>query len=285
LLATLVDAVRAIAPDAIHLGAEVVGASSDDNGAVLELKDGRRIESDLLIGADGVKSTVRQALFGDDHTQFAGMIAWRAVIPMELLPERFHELVGSTWIGPGGHLVNYPLRGGKLMNMVGTIERDDWHEESWYLEGTTEECARDFAGWHEDVQTLIRTAPKVLKWAFMERDPRQVWSKGRATLLGDACHATLPFLAQGAVMSIEDGARCLEQYADPVEALKRYEQARVDRTSSMVRGARDNTARFHEAALATEEGAIAYMESEWSRDPIRDRYDWLYSYDVETAEI
>lgn len=288
LLGTLYDAVRAIDPDAVRLSSEAVGAEADDERAVLFLKDGRRIESDILIGADGVKSTVRKSLFGDDFTTFTGMIAWRAVIPMERLPERFHDMVGWTWIGPGGHLVNYPLRGGKLMNMIGTVERDDWQVESWYAEGSIEECAKDFAGWHEDVQTLIRAAPKVLKWAFMERPPRQIWSKGRASLLGDACHATLPFLAQGAVMSIEDAVvlgRCLDDYSDPVEALRKYEQARVDRTSRMVRGARDNTARFHEAALRTEEGAIAYMESEWSRDPIRDRYDWLYRYDVETAAI
>lgn len=288
LLATLVDAVRELAPDAIHLGAEIVGASATDDSAELVLKDGRRIQGDILVGADGVKSTVRHALFGDDHTRFTGMIAWRAVIPMENLPEHFRQMVGSTWIGPGGHLVNYPLRGGKLMNMVGTIERDDWQVESWYAEGSNEECARDFAGWHEDVQTLIKAAPTVLKWAFMEREPRQVWSTGRATLLGDACHATLPFLAQGAVMSIEDGVvlgRCLDKYSDPVEALQKYEQARVERTSRMVLGARENTARFHESALETEEGAMTYMESEWSRSPIEQRYDWLYSYDAETAEI
>ncbi len=288
LLTTLVDAVRAIDPDAIHLGSEVANAEADDEKAVLTLKSGERIESDVLIGADGVKSTVRKCLFGDDHTEFTGMIAWRAVIPMERLPERFHEMVGWTWIGPGGHLVNYPLRGGKLMNMIGTIERDDWQVESWYAEGSIEECARDFAGWHEDVQTLIHAAPKVLKWAFMERKPRQIWSKGRASLLGDASHATLPFLAQGAVMSIEDGVilgRCLDKYPDPVVALKKYEEARVERTSKMVRGAKENTARFHESALATEEGAVAYMESEWSRDPIRERYDWLYRYDVEAVPV
>jgi salicylate hydroxylase len=231
---------------------------------------------------------VRKCLFGDDEANFTGMIAWRAVIPMERLPEHMRQMVGWTWIGPGGHMVNYPLRGGKLMNMIGTIERDDWQVESWYTQGSAEECARDFAGWHDDVQALIQAAPTIMKWAFMERPPRQIWSQGRATLLGDACHATLPFLAQGAVMSIEDGVvlgRCLDACDDPVEALSRYEQARVERTSKMVRGAKENTARFHEAALATEEGAVKYMESEWSRDPIKDRYDWLYRYDVLTAEI
>jgi len=288
LLTTLVNAVRALAPDAIHLGSTVENVDVSDDGVALHLVGGRTVRGDILVGADGVKSTVRKSLFGDDEANFTGMIAWRAVIPMERLPERMHDLVGWTWIGPGGHLVNYPLRGGKLMNMIGTIERNDWQVESWYAQGSIEECLNDFAGWHEDVQTLIRAAPTVLKWAFMERPPRQKWTSGRATLLGDACHATLPFLAQGAVMSIEDGVilgRCLDAYADPCEALLRYEAARVERTSKMVLGAKANTARFHEAALATEEGAVRYMESEWSRDPINDRYDWLYRYDVLTTEI
>lgn len=288
LLATLVDAVRAIAPDAIELSSTVEDVTLAEDGVTLHFRGGRSASGDILVGADGVKSTVRKSLFGDDEANFTGMIAWRAVIPMEKLPEHMRKMVGWTWIGPGGHMVNYPLRGGKLMNMIGTIERDDWKVESWYTQGSVEECARDFAGWHEDVQSLIRAAPTVMKWAFMERPPRQKWTKGRATLLGDACHATLPFLAQGAVMSIEDGVvlgRCLDKYDDPQEALLRYEAARVERTSKMVRGAKENTARFHEAALATEEGAVKYMESEWSRDPIHDRYDWLYRYDVLTAEI
>lgn len=288
LLATLVNAVRAIAPDCIHLGAAVKDVTNLPDRVELHLADGRTATGDILVGADGVRSTVRKSLFGDDETNFTGMIAWRAVIPMERLPERLRDMVGWTWIGPGGHLVNYPLRGGKLMNMIGTIERDDWQVESWYEQGSIDECARDFAGWHEDVQTMIRAAPAVMKWAFMERPPRQKWSEGRATLLGDACHATLPFLAQGAVMSIEDGVvlgRCIDAFPDLVEALKRYEAARVERTSKMVRGAKENTARFHETALATEEGAVQYMESEWSRDPITERYDWLYRYDVLTAEI
>lgn len=288
LLGTLVDAVRAIAPECIHLGAAVKDVTNLPDRVELHLTDGRTVTGDILVGADGVRSTVRKSLFGDDETNFTGMIAWRAVIPMERLPERLREMVGWTWIGPGGHLVNYPLRGGKLMNMIGTIERDDWQVESWYEQGSIDECARDFAGWHEDVQTMIRAAPAVMKWAFMERPPRQKWSEGRSTLLGDACHATLPFLAQGAVMSIEDGVvlgRCIDAFPDPVEALKRYEAARVERTSKMVRGAKENTARFHETALATEEGAVKYMGSEWSRDPITERYDWLYRYDVMTAEI
>ena len=288
LLDTLVNGVREISPDAIHLGSAVTGVAQDGDQVSITLANGETATGDVLIGADGVKSTVRHCLWDDDEATFYGLVAWRSVIPMERLPDHMRHMVGSTWIGPGAHMVNYPLRGGKLMNMIGTIERNDWQVHSWHAEGSKEECKRDFTEWHEDVQTLIDCAPTLMKWAFMERPPRQTWSKGRITLLGDAAHATLPFLAQGAVMSIEDGVvlgRCLEKYDDPEIALSKYELARVERTSKMVRGAKDNTARFHDQALRTETDAIKFMENEWSRAPITERYDWLYSYDVMTADI
>jgi salicylate hydroxylase len=198
-------------------------------------------------------------------------------------------MVGNTWIGPGGHVVTYPLRGGKLLNFVATIDRDDWQEEAWNIEGSSEECAEDFSGWHPDVHAVIEVAPKLLKWALMVRDPMPAWTQGRATLLGDACHPTLPFLAQGAVMAIEDGvvlARCIESTPDDLPAaLQRYENARIERTSKMVLGARDNTGRFHSAELSTEEGAQVYLEREWSGAPIHDRYHWLYAYKADEATI
>lgn len=288
LLGALVDGVRALSPDCIRLDSRVADLEQDDDGVTLILENGKTARGDVLLGADGVKSVIRDKLWQTEPPHFSGMVTWRGVIPMKDLPEHMQQMVGSTWTGPGGHVVNYPLRSGELMNFVGTIERDDWQVESWYTEGSAEECARDFAGWHEDVQVMIRKSPTLIKWALMEREPLQKWTDRRATLAGDACHATLPFLAQGAVMSIEDGvilARCLETFDDPLEALKRYEQARVDRTTRMVHGARDNTDRFHAPELATKEEAQAYLEREWSKSPIRDRYHWLYEYDVLTAEI
>jgi salicylate hydroxylase len=290
LLATLVDAVRDIKPDAFHLGSTVVSIHQDADCASLTLQDGTVVSGDLVIGADGVKSSVRRELWGPDDPRFAGMIAWRAVIPMKDLPEHMQKMVGSTWIGPGGHVVNYPLRDGTLMNFVGTIERDDWEVESWRVEGTEQECLNDFDGWHEDVRALIKSAPVLLKWAFGEREPMQQWSKGRISLLGDACHPTLPFLAQGAVMAIEDGvvlSRCLEKYAaqSPQQALLHFEAARVQRTSDMVLGARANTDRFHSAELVDKVRAEEYLTKEMGADPLHDRYHWLYIYDVATAEI
>ena len=184
--------------------------------------------------------------------------------------------------------MNYPLHNREYMNFVATIEGKTWTAETGNEVGTVEECLADFEGWHDDVHTFIRSSPRLLKWALVRRDPIQQWSQGRVSLLGDACHATLSFLAQGAVHSIEDGlvlARALASYGDPVEALSRYEAARLERTSRMVRGATANTDRFHSQELASPDTAYAYLEREWSVEPIADRYDWLYAYDAATAPV
>lgn len=290
LLGALADRVRALKPDAIHLGSPVAGLQQDDDGVELQLRDGRRVRGDALLGADGVRSVVRNTLWGPTDPAFSGMVAWRGLIPMETLPEHLRASVGSTWIGPGGHVVTYPLQRSKVLNFVATIEGKTWTHATGNAPGTTEECLRDFDGWHEDVRTMIRLAPSLLKWALARRDPIPQWTKGRVTLLGDAAHATLPFLAQGAVHSIEDGmvfARCLEgvDAAGAPQALQRYEAARIERTSKMVRGATANTERFHSPELGDEQSAERYLQREWSESPIFERYHWLYVYDANTAPI
>jgi len=287
---SLADRVRALKSDAIHLGRAVVGCEQDEQSAILVLKDGTKVSGDALIGADGVRSVIRNALWGPSDPSFSGMVTWRGLIPMESLPLSMRESVGSTWIGPGGHVVSYPLHRSTIMNFVATIEGKTWTSSASFLPGTHEECQQDFAGWHDDVQTMISLCPTLLKWPLLKREPIPRWSQGRISLLGDAAHATLPFLAQGAVHSIEDGtvlARCLEKA--PVEAvptaLARYEEARIERTSRMVRGATDNTERFHSKELATEASAEKYLEREWSSAPIFERYDWLYAYDANTVEL
>lgn len=282
--------VRELKPDAIHLGCAATHCTQDAEGAELSLRGGRKLRGDALIGADGVRSVVRNTLWGPTDPAFSGMVAWRGLIPMEVLPEHMRVSVGTTWIGPGGHAVSYPLHRSKYMNFVATIEDKVWTEAVGFAQGTAEECLADFKGWHEDVQILIRNSPRLLKWALAQRDPIPAWTQGRISLLGDAAHATLPFLAQGAVHSIEDGmvlSRCLEgvESAGVPAALQRYEAARIDRTSRMVRGATANTERFHSRELATEATAEAYLQREWSSSPIHDRYHWLYEYDACTAPI
>lgn len=285
----LVDAVRAIKPDAIVLGAQCTGYAESAAGVHLMLADGREISGDVLIGADGVHSRIRAQLSGADQPTFSGMLAWRGVIPMERLPAHLRKPVGTNWVGPGAHVIHYPLHGGTLMNFVGIVERGDWQVESWTQKGTHEECHADFRDWNEDVHTLIDNIDVPFKWALMARAPMRQWSKGRVTLLGDACHPTLPFLAQGAAMAIEDGyiaARCIDKYdSDPPLALRKYEAARIERTTQIVLRSTENGKRFHNPALASPDGAADYVDREWAEDKVIARYDWLFRYNVDEAPV
>ncbi|VCU70364.1 3-hydroxybenzoate 6-hydroxylase 1 [Pigmentiphaga humi] len=276
-------------PQALVLGAKFVRYEQHGNGVSVHTADGRCFEGDILIGADGVHSQVRSQLFGSDSPRFSGLVAWRGVIEADKLPEHLRHPYGVNWVGPGAHVIHYPLRAFKLVNFVAAVERSDWQVESWTERGTVEECLTDLKGWHEDVHTLVRATDVPYKWALMVRDPMERWSDGRVSLLGDACHPTLPFLAQGAGMALEDGyilARALRDHADaPEQALLRYEEARKDRTAGVVNGSNANAKRFHNRELAHPEGAEAYVNREWQEERIKERYEWLFTYDVETVPI
>jgi salicylate hydroxylase len=286
--AALLDAVERAAPNAIRTATTATGFTQSGSEITLHLASGERVQGDALIGADGVHSAIRQQMFGAGRAPFTGIMAWRGLIPMQRLPAHLQRLVGTNWNGRGGHVVTYPLRRGEILNFVGALERNDWLVESWTERGTIEECARDFVDWHPDIQTMIHAIDTPYKWALLDREPLARFSVGRATLLGDAAHPTLPFLAQGANMAIEDGmilTRCLAQHADIPTALRRYEAARLARTAAIVRGSNDNAKRFHNPALTQAITAADYIDREWTPEKTRERYDWLYDYDALTVPI
>ena len=250
----------------------------------MRLENGDTITGDVLIGADGVHSQLRAQMFNSPKAQFTGLMAWRGLAPMDALCDELRRPVGTNWIGPGGHVITYPLRANTLLNFVGLVENVEWTSESWTESGTKEECAADFANWHPLVQEVISHIDVPFRWALVSREPLEQWTQGRVTLLGDACHPTLPFLAQGAIMAIEDGlivARCLAEHADdPERALLTYEGLRKERTTAIVRGSFANLARFHNAALADPIKAVEHLDREWEPEQIRRRYDWLFEYDA-----
>lgn len=279
----LVKAVLGIKPDAIHLDRRFVGVERNDSKVTLAFADGATESLDVVIGADGVHSKMRELLFGSGPVTFTGIVAWRGVIPMERLPEELVKPVGVNWVGPGGHVIHYPIRRGELMNFTSVVERRDWQIESWSTPGTNAEYHADYPGWHAQVHAYIEAIPQPFKWALLARPPMQKWVSGRIALLGDACHPSLPFLAQGAVMAIEDACilgRAFEEFDGVEEALDHYQRMRIPRTTRAVQGAYANTTRFHNPALADPANAQAYVDAQWAPEEVVKRYEWLFRYDA-----
>src|SRR5947207_5868105 len=217
----------------LHLGHRLVGFADTGGQVEARFDNGARIAVDVLVGADGIHSAVRAALFGEEAPEFAGCVAYRGPVPVERIADLGLELGSQSWVGPGGHLVHYFVSRGQLLNFVGWTEHDSWNREDWTDRATIPRALAAFEGWHPQVRRIIRAAETCFVWALFDRDPLPRWSVGRATLLGDACHPMYPFMGQGAAQAIEDGATLaaclLADAGDPAKALERYEQLRLPR--------------------------------------------------------
>lgn len=280
----LAERARAFKADVIHLNRRAIGFTEAADGVTLNFADGSSAQGDLLIGADGLKSVVRRQIVGEVPATYTGDAAWRITVPVERLPKNFLEPVMSVFMGPGGHVVCYYLRAGALLNFVGIVETDDVSDESWTVKMPWETLKADFTGWHPIIQTIIDSADKdkCYRWSLHNRLPISNWSTSRATLLGDSAHATLPYLAQGAVMAIEDGAvlaRALNMESNIAAALQLYQRNRIERTARIVLQSTENRRLFH---LRSE----AEIRAEFAkRDEGRERNKWLYSYNPLTVEL
>lgn len=267
----------------LQLNARVMSAHSHDAGVTFQLNDGSVRQADALLAADGVHSVLREQLLGEDKAQFTGLLAWRGLVPMDRIAAHLQNPVGTNWVGPGAHVITYPVRAGALMNVVGIIEREGWQSESWTEAGTHTELLADFGHWHADVGALMSEIEQPFKWALLGRAPQTGWAQGNLCLIGDAAHPTLPFLAQGANMALEDAAvmaRCLAAYDTPAKAFVRFEALRWQRTADIVNRSRDNAQRFHNPQLSDPAKAVDYVSREWEPEKVRRRYDWLFEYNA-----
>ncbi|MGC9419044.1 MAG: FAD-dependent monooxygenase [Rhodovulum sp.] len=265
----------------IRLLHEITGVALEDGRAHLTTAQGAHISADLLIGADGLHSVVRGLLNGRAAPAFTGQVAWRALVPATgpVAP------VANVFMGPGRHLVHYPLRGGELINIVAVEERSDWVDEGWNHGDAPENLRRAFAGFGAGVPDLLARVERVNLWGLFRHPVAARWHGGPAAILGDAAHPTLPFLAQGANMALEDAwvlAACLERHPDPDSALAAYQAERRPRAARIVDMATRNARNYHLSFPPLRAAAHAALKIGGALAPggPLKRFDWVYAHDV-----
>ncbi|WP_161993201.1 FAD-dependent monooxygenase [Lacisediminimonas profundi] len=263
-----------IPEDAIHTSAQCVAVENREGGAAIRLANGKEVEADVVIGADGIHSAVRTALFGRSQARFTNQICWRIILPMEELHRAADRLPvpldGSEytgWLGPTGHVLFYPLRNGELLNIFAGRVSEKWADENWAVPSPITDLLEAYEGWHPGMLHVLSKATEAYKWGIHDRDPLDRWVVGRTALLGDAAHPMMPTLAQGAAISMEDGyaiARCLELgRSNPDAALATYEHERRPRATRVQLQARKQ---FENNQLVPPPPPL----------PV----DWIYGYDV-----
>lgn len=237
----LAQALEAACPGAVRTGRRLTGAQGAPGGVALDFADGPSVIADAVVGADGVRSVLRDALFETLPAQFTGHVAWRGLVPAERLDEEIANAPPGIHIGPGQLFLRYPLRGGSLINYAAFARQDGWLDEGWSSRASLADPLAVFGDWDRFASGVIAATPPdgVFKWALFGRAPLRSWVAGRATLVGDAAHAMLPFMGQGAASSIEDAmvlARCIVAESDIEDAFALYEATRRTR-ADFIQGA------------------------------------------------
>lgn len=241
----LVAAVRSADPHCLHLGCALEDFGQDERGVTALFNNALSARGDLLVGCDGIRSTVRARLFGTEDPRYTGYVAWRGVVPMERLTESMVTPESAVWIGPGHFLTRYKIRRGELLNYIAIARTSNWVEEGWSVRSTVEALLSEFRDFEPIARSILMATPpdQCFKWGIFDRDPLPTWTTGRVTLLGDAAHPTTPFLGQGAAIALEDAlvlARAIVAADSVAEALARYEKARVSRANAILLASRDN---------------------------------------------
>lgn len=274
----LLDVAASDARIKVTTGFSLSGLEIGDTSVKVRDDAGQTLEGLVLIGADGLQSTVRRSLM-DNEPETLGMTAWRTILPAADIPDDFAERKIGVWMGPGSHIVHYPIDGGESLDVVAIID-DTYHFDGWGEPGDPEDLLPHFVDWDDKPLSLLNTAADWQKWTLFKMSPLVSWGHGPVTLLGDAAHPIPPLLAQGAAMAIEDAATLAAQIAarpdDTATALRRYEAARQTRTAKVQR-----------ASLAL--GRVYHYSgpSRWARNSLLrnlapekmvGRYDWIYGF-------
>ena len=263
---------------AIHLGHRLTRVDEQSDRIALAFDNGARVEAEIVIGADGVRSAIRQSLYGDDNPTYTGQMVWRALLNGSDVPQEVLEPVGRTqWVGPGCHLLGYYVRGTKLVNIVTQEDTDRWVEEGWSTRGDPDEMRRSFPNPEPRLAELLSLVTECSKWGLFTRPLTHNWGRGRIQLIGDAAHAMLPNAGQGACQAFEDAyilARWLEASRDPVEAFANFRRIRIPRVQGVQRLSFSNARFKHMRDAAAQRESIAS-----GKGSVHGETDWVWNYD------
>jgi salicylate hydroxylase len=277
--ADLLDALaRKLDHGAIHLGHRLIGIEERGEHTSLAFANGARVEAEIVIGADGVRSVIRHALYGDDTPTYTGQMVWRALLNGSDVPEDVLAPSGHIqWVGPGRHLLAYYIRDRKLVNIVTQQDTDKWVEEGWSTRGDPDEMRASFPEPEPHLEKLLSLVTACSKWGLFTRPLTQNWGRGRIELIGDAAHAMLPNAGQGACQAFEDAyilARWMSACRDPAEAFANFRKVRVPRVHGVQRLSLSNARFKHMRDAAAQKQSIAA-----GTGSVHGKADWVWGYD------
>ena len=277
--ADLLDALASgLDHSAIHLGHRLTGLEERSDRIVLAFADRAEVEAEIVIGADGVRSVIRRALYGDDNPTYTGQMVWRALLNGSDVPEEVLEPTGHIqWIGPGCHLLAYYIRGRKLVNIVTQEDTDKWVEEGWSTRGDPDEMRLSFPNPEPRLEKLLSVVTECSKWGLFTRPLTQNWGRSRIQLIGDAAHAMLPNAGQGACQAFEDAyilARWLDACRDPAEAFTNFRRIRIPRVQVVQRLSFSNARFKHMRDSAQQKDMVAS-----GKGSVHGSSEWVWAYD------
>ncbi len=272
---------NAVGHDQIHLGKEIASYAQEGGEVTIDFADGTQAVADIVVGADGARSLVRELMVGHDDKIYTGRSGFRGLVDVKDLPSLPDPTAIQFWIGPDGHLLHYPIGGnGDVINFL-LVKRMPWEGDEWTVDAGPDEHLRLFEGWHPAVIEMISAPTFDRRWALNRRPPLSQWYDGRVVLLGDAAHALVPHHGQGANITVEDAvvlARCLSETDDIDAAIASFQDQRLERTARVQKASYITADVLHlsDGDEATQRNA-QLASSEWMHGQL----DWIHSYNAD----
>ena len=245
----LIEEINDIDPNIIRTNHSFENFTENDQAILAHFNNQKSFEGSIIVGCDGINSTVKKIMLPEAENKFSGIIAWRGLVEMEKLSKKIQDLSSTVWMGQNSHFVHYPIKKSKFLNFIGTLKKDKWESSSWHQTGDKEELISDYKDWHTTVKEIINNTDKIYKWGLFENKSLPNWVSKRSVIIGDAAHPMSPSYGQGANTALEDAIilyrSILHFKNDSKSSLKKFQTNRKTRTQKIQKASKLNTRLFH----------------------------------------